>query len=256
MGQHKNTTERNFRDKLNEREIMPSANAWDRLDAMLTVAEEKKSRRGYGWLYIAASISGFLLIGTVFLSQTEQVIDQGRQNEVVFDEQVQSAAAAEETFPSGSDAGAMAATENPTKATTNSRYDHRPSQHGELAQRSKSINNNQSTTTIINQNSVEAVNQVPDHQKLIASANQPEAQPTRSTRSEKIIHQKTDQLSVKVDELLAAAQSGNAHPKTSVKVNSKSLLSEVDQQVNLTFREKMLRRASEVAETVANRNNE
>lgn len=68
-----NNIEDQFRDKLNEREIKPSENAWDRLDAMLTVAE--KPKRSYGWLYIAASFLGFLLIATVFFSQTEEAID-------------------------------------------------------------------------------------------------------------------------------------------------------------------------------------
>jgi hypothetical protein len=233
MEQH-NKTEQDFSDKLNQREIMPSAQAWDRLDAMLTVAEQKKSKRGYGWLYIAASIFGFLLIGTVFLSQTEPVVDQGR-DQVVFENQTRESITnpQEETIPTISDSGVIASTENQNiKAKSNNN-------------RLQSSNQNQQNQqSIINQKTIspiEAVNPVPDNQKLIASTNP-------------IIPQKTDQPSIKVDELLAAAQSTNANPKTSVKVNAKSLLSEVDQQVNLTFREKMLRRASEVAEVVANRN--
>src|SRR3954470_3549384 len=83
MAQHK--TEKNFRNKLNQREITPSENAWDRLDAMLTVAEDKKPKRNWGWLYIAASVVGFLLIATVFLSQTEEMVDVRRNNVVVED---------------------------------------------------------------------------------------------------------------------------------------------------------------------------
>jgi len=234
MEQHNNKTERDFRDKLNQREIMPSAHAWDRLDAMLTVAEEKKSKRGYGWLYIAASILGFLTIGAAFLSQTEPVIDQGRKN-VVFENQTDKPQdrSNEAITPAASDSGAIASSENPTKINTNQNHNN------------QSTINNQSqnqSTPIINQNPVEAVNPVPDNQKLVASTNP-------------IINQKTDHpASVKVDELLAAAQSTNQNPKTSVRVNAKNLLSEVDKDVNLTFREKMLRRASEVASTVANRN--
>ena len=82
MGPHK--SDKDFRNKLNQREITPSENAWDRLDAMLSVAEEKKSKGGYNWLFIAATIIGFLLIGTIFFSQTEKLIDKGR-NEVVIE---------------------------------------------------------------------------------------------------------------------------------------------------------------------------
>lgn len=38
-----NNFDNNIQQKFNSREIEPSAQAWDRLDAMLTVAEEKKT---------------------------------------------------------------------------------------------------------------------------------------------------------------------------------------------------------------------
>ena len=44
-----NKIDNQIREKLNAREIQPSAQAWDRLDAMLAVSEEKKSKKGYGW---------------------------------------------------------------------------------------------------------------------------------------------------------------------------------------------------------------
>ncbi len=46
-----NNLEKDFRNKLNQREIQPSEKAWDRLDAMLSVAEKKKPKRT--WMYIA-----------------------------------------------------------------------------------------------------------------------------------------------------------------------------------------------------------
>lgn len=71
-----NKLEQNFRDQLNQREIQPSEKAWDRLDAMLSVAEKKKPKRT--WMYIAASFLGFLLVGTIFFNQskTEQIDSQ------------------------------------------------------------------------------------------------------------------------------------------------------------------------------------
>ncbi|WP_286969689.1 hypothetical protein [Flavobacterium sp. UBA4854] len=76
-----NNFEKDFREKLNQREIEPSNKAWDRLDAMLSVTEEKKptvrlrslqdSRKK--WLYIAASFVGFLLIGTIYFNRSETV---------------------------------------------------------------------------------------------------------------------------------------------------------------------------------------
>ena len=43
-----NKIEKQFREKLNSREIQPSSQSWDRLDAMLSVAEEKKNKTFFG----------------------------------------------------------------------------------------------------------------------------------------------------------------------------------------------------------------
>ncbi len=40
-----NKLETQIKEKLNSREIQPTEMAWDRLDAMLSVAEEKKTKR-------------------------------------------------------------------------------------------------------------------------------------------------------------------------------------------------------------------
>ncbi|UOK42732.1 MULTISPECIES: hypothetical protein [Flavobacterium] len=66
-----NKMEEEFRKKLNEREMQPSDAAWDRLDAMLSVAENKKPKRNLRWLFIAAGLALFFLIG-LFLFQEER----------------------------------------------------------------------------------------------------------------------------------------------------------------------------------------
>lgn len=65
-----NKMDKQFKEELNLREIKPSEMAWDKLEAMLTVAE-KKPKRNFKWLYVAASIFGFLLIGTAYFSRFE-----------------------------------------------------------------------------------------------------------------------------------------------------------------------------------------
>lgn len=65
----KSIIENQFKEKINAREIMPSTASWDRLDAMLTVSE--KPKRNFKWMYIAASIVGFLLVGSVYFSRFE-----------------------------------------------------------------------------------------------------------------------------------------------------------------------------------------
>lgn len=67
-----NKIEKQFKEQLNSREIKPSEMAWDKLDVMLTIADEKP-KRNFKWMYVAASIFGFLLAGTVYFNRFETV---------------------------------------------------------------------------------------------------------------------------------------------------------------------------------------
>jgi hypothetical protein len=69
MAQHK--IDNQIKSKLDSREIQPSAQAWDRLDAMLTVSENKKSEKGYGWFFVAASLVLFFGFGFLFFYENE-----------------------------------------------------------------------------------------------------------------------------------------------------------------------------------------
>ena len=66
-----NNLETQINEKLNAREIQPSAQAWDRLDAMLTVSEEKKPKKGYGWFFVAASTILFFGLGFFLFNSNE-----------------------------------------------------------------------------------------------------------------------------------------------------------------------------------------
>jgi hypothetical protein len=67
-----NKLEQDFKQKLEQRTIQPTEMAWDRLDAMLSVAEKQKKKPGRNWMYIAASFLALLLFGTFFLNKEKQ----------------------------------------------------------------------------------------------------------------------------------------------------------------------------------------
>lgn len=73
-----------IREKLNAREIQPSSQSWDRLGAMLSVKEEKINKRGFGWLYIAASFLVFTGLGFWLYPENKEIIPI--ENNVVVDE--------------------------------------------------------------------------------------------------------------------------------------------------------------------------
>lgn len=81
-----NKFENEIRNQLNQRSIQPSEQSWDRLDAMLTVAEQTK-KRSFKWLYIAASFVGFTLIGFFLYNQQKNERLIIPENNVVVEEQ-------------------------------------------------------------------------------------------------------------------------------------------------------------------------
>lgn len=84
-----NKIDNQIREKLNAREIQPSAQAWDRLDVMLTVSEEKKPKKGYGWFFVAASTILFLGLGFfIFNSNETQEINNSTPIVITINEEI------------------------------------------------------------------------------------------------------------------------------------------------------------------------
>ncbi len=77
-----NKIDNQIREKLNAREIQPPAQAWDRLDAMLTDSEEKKPKKGYGWFFVAASTILFFGLG-FFLFNSNETKEINNSNPIV-----------------------------------------------------------------------------------------------------------------------------------------------------------------------------
>lgn len=222
-----NKLETDFRDKLNKREIQPSESAWDRLDAMLTVAEEIKPRSNYNWLYLAASIIGFLFIGTIFFSQTDELIDV-RNNNVLF-ENKEIDKPIEETIQE------KILTTNPLPIKSESLV---------VVSSKKNIKSNVKELIVKSQNPI-AQNPKTVILNLIGEQINP-------LNQDKVI----------VDEQIANVESSskNEIPKTAIKVNANTLLSQVDGELDLTFREKVLKKIDKNYKSVkialANRNNQ
>ncbi len=215
-----------FKEKLSSREIKPSDAAWDRLDAMLTVAE--KPKRKLGWIYIAASITGFLLFGTIFFNQKEGILLE-KENKVVIQNPVSSEKIKLPTLIQMKKESEVV--RNEVKRTTL-----KTNQIQVINQQSKPLNNNQNQVaevSIINQKTVE--------------------KPTSFQNN-----------AVTVDELLASVEQSKLvkeqSPKLQVRVNASDLLSQVDGELDLSFREKVIGKVNKNYQTVkvalANRNNQ
>lgn len=233
-----NNFEKDFREKLNQRKIEPSDKAWDRLDAMLSVAEEKKPKKKNRWLYIAASIAGFLLAGTFFLNQEKKV--EIPKNQIVIQENSQKDSVVKKGFEAAdSIKDRIAVSEKePIQNAENSKTEEKISNQ-KLPKTIKNIVNPIAEVSIINQNNQQSTSGN-------NSINMPE-KPKNET-AEQLLN--TAQKSVIAE--------NSVKPKAKIKINASDLLNQVDGELELSFREKVITRVNKNYQTVkvalANRN--
>lgn len=232
-----NNIEDQIRGKLNSREIQPSAQAWDRLDAMLTVAEEKKTKRSFfsfKFIGIAASVLVFVTLGLFYFNQKNITIEN--QNTVVETESKKQNT--EETIPVTENPILVKGQNNEVAVSNEKMTTHNP----KLETRNSQPTSNE--VSIITQNQEEAI------------VNQEIVSPKQEVKTIK----KTSM--VDVDELLASVEKDRKKEtkvsKSNINIDAKSLLSEVDTELDMTFRQRVLNTVNKnyksVKEAVANRN--
>ena len=243
-----NKLENQIKEKLNSREIQPSAQAWDRLDAMLTVAEEKKTKRSffsYKFIGIAASVLVFVTLGLFFFNQKE-VEKQSDRNVVTKEVE-------KDTI---NDTNTKNVFPNPVKEQINDVV---------VSSEKPKINIQQPRTnnkkSIINQKTT-TINQFVENQNQVV-VNQNQVQPQKD--GEIAIKEKENlKTEIKSDEQLFKSLDKVAlnatTKKSALKVDAKSLLNQVDGELDLTFREKVINSINKnyknVKVAVSNRNKE
>jgi hypothetical protein len=240
-----NNFEKDFREKLNQRKIEPSEKAWDRLDAMLSVAEEKKQpiirlrslqTSKKRWMYIAASIVGFLLVGTLFFNQKKSIV-KTPENTVVVKENLQKDSVVKPALKVTSPVKTAVAVSE--KTTNQNLVKEEKSRNVEPIKTLKNKSNQVAESSIIIKNNQEK--QSVNNQSLAVEASKKET---------------VDQLLHSAEKTVVAENS--VKPKSKVKINANDLLHQVDGELELSFREKMITKVNKNYQTVkvalANRN--
>jgi hypothetical protein len=248
-----NKTDKQFSDKLNSRIIHPSEQAWDRLDAMLSVAEEKKTRRPLVWLNIAASILVLVTINVFILMQNVSKIKLSSTigGTEVKKERVKNPSKSIQNTIIGSQKQNEAVAISNDKQTAEKRH--------ELIKKS-----------IINQKI--ALNQKSNSNQYKISKNKPIefmlSEDVAIQYISKIVNNNGTVVNTennsKSDESLLAdldkAAKQSTNQKMVVKIDAKSLLSQADGEVEYTFREKVINRVNKnyqgVKVALVNRNKE
>ncbi|MGV1010927.1 MAG: hypothetical protein ACOYBS_00640 [Flavobacterium sp.] len=210
-----NKLETKINEQINAREIQPSPTAWDRLDAMLTLAEDKKTKRiaflSYKNIGIAASILLLVSLGLFYFSPKENTVVIGNDN-VNNNDNISVSSKQEEHV--------VEATNN--KPTINQEL--QPTTHNP-----QPIVN----PLIIQDKEIEF-----QSNEVIAQNQLPRIEFSKEIRV-------SNSIKVNAVNLLAAVDTPikiNTSPK--IKVNANSLLSQVDGELDQTFREKALNQIS------------
>ena len=252
-----NKFEKQFREKLNAREIQPSAQAWDRLDAMLSVAEEKKTRKPFGFLFIAAGILVLVTLGLFFFNQNDTIIST--PNTIVGTE------TKNDTLQNPTEIRTAPIVESQKQMEAVASSDTQPTTHNNVTL--SAVEGQQKST---NRQGVSIQNQSPKSNQIIrdkaieyqVSSDVALKELPKIMEPKEIVIRK--EVKVKSDESLLADLDHKVKESTNktatVKVDAKSLLSQVDGEVEYSFREKMLQKINknyqEVKVALANRNNE
>jgi hypothetical protein len=233
--------EKQFRKQLNDREIKPSESAWNRLDAMLDVAEKKKNKSR--WVSVAASVVGFLLIGTVYFNEF-RAVDVNKSTPVVLQQKT--------------DLNNLEEQEIINEDIISNQIQEKSI----ITQKVVAENNNlkKSTKKLVNKvGKVSATNQNKTNEAAVVSA--------EKNNYESVVTNKY----VRAEELLAEVSNAKfeqkvtdkgieKNKKSTISVNPNSLLSNAETELNQSFREsaldKLNKKYNAVKTVLANRNYE
>lgn len=233
-----NKLENEIREQLGKREIQPSSQSWDRLDAMLSVEESKGNKKSFSWLKIAASLVCFLGVGYFFYNSGDNTLEKVDSNVVVFEE-------------------TQKPSENETKID-----------QVKITDSSKSIieGNNKSLV------SSEAGNAIGKKVEIVESirANKDREIALKSTSDDEVVSLEvqnesksileTNQQQKNENNNQVVAELKNPVKKQKLKIDPNSLLNQVDGEIQLTFRQKVMKTVTkgykEAKEAVASRNQE
>ena len=227
-----NEFDNQLQEKLNARTIAPSPKSWDRLDAMLSVQEEKKPRKGFLWLYVAASFFVFFGLG-VFLFNSDENVEINTQNPVLV--------AVDKTIDSV----------EKNKAEEILIESQQPVVVQNEINLSKSVNSIKEKTTIFNKsNSVQE-----NDNKANPTYN---LQPTTSSAYKYISPENL--LAEVQNEKKNLSSESNVSKKRSVKIDANALLSKVEKELDESYREttldKLNKNFNAVKSAIVNRNYE
>ena len=236
--------EKQVQHKLSNREIKPSANSWDRLDAMLSV-EETPKKKGFLWKNIAASFIVLASVGYYFYNQNTTV-EPIKEESIVVEENSEFRIQNSENKEESTESTKEVLVENTILINGN-----KNSSISKLKVVAISESNNQQPTTN-NQHGVSMMNQ------STVNNNEPNAQNKQPTNSKYISAEKL--LAEVSGEDFRNNKTENKEVKKRISISPNALLSNVESELNQTYREtafeKLNKNLNSIKTVLVNRNYE
>ena len=234
-----NNFDKDIQQKFNSRKIEPSAQAWDRLDAMLTVAEEKKQPKTYFWLKIAASFLIFSGIGYVFFQQNQKLDISQPTNEVVITKETPA---------------------NEVENNDDPQIIISPETQNELAIATPKATNSVAKKVSKQNDNSKYKSKFDSYLAVTEKLKEAITKNENNNKYQEQNNQKNTHTNVNSETLLAEVQ-GNKKPdgnttthKSTLKVNPNDLLNSVESELDQSFKDKALSKFKQAKSVIVNRN--
>lgn len=227
---------KNIQEKFNFRTIEPSETAWNKLDAILSLAEEKKQPKIFFWLSIAATFILFTGVGYVFFQQNEETKLMPSTEEIV-----------------------TSKTNSETETHKQNTEESSVSYENELANNAtiSTTSESKKSTTIHTDQKVNSRLEVYE----TALLKQVEVITVNEIKKEGIKQEiKETTFNYTTPELLLAEVQGQKKPsnigsfKSTLRVNPNDLLQAVESELDQTFKEKTITKLKQAKSAFVNRN--
>lgn len=215
MKMEQNSFENQIKEKLENRSITPSNQAWSRLNEMLPVSDEPK--RNFKWMFLAASFIGFISVAIFFQRQPNELV--GADKPKIPIENI-IAPGTENTISKSGSLGIISDKVNPEK---------------EIVKVESKINQKKNNHAIISENNGVEINSKTNLDDGMSNGTQ-----------KPIIFKEQTQNSLQLNTnesnfLNETYQKNELDTKSNqIRVNVNSLLSQVENELNLTFRQKVI----------------
>lgn len=233
-----NKLENEIREKLGKREIQPSLQAWDRLDAMLSVQESKVIKGSFPWMRIAAVVVLFLGVSYFFFNSDKEEIKKTNIKEVIVESSKKTSNTEDQKLNKNVVESSNSIVEENNLPIA---YSEIKSKDEEVSEKTEKVKNNAGNNILSTKGK---------ENQLVYSNVKDETKAVEERIEQKIISGNK--------QVIAEAKTSTEKPK--LKVDPSSLLDQVDGEIQLTFRQKVMKTVAkgykEAKEAVVSRNQE